>query len=114
MGHSGDPVDEEEVIEIEEPDRGDRCPAKIMKAPRVPTLAEREAHMATHLPHEDWCEICMKGRGRNAPHRRRKRRTPVDGESSGEAGSGSGPASSEDEPKEADSREGLVPKVSMD
>ena len=70
MGHPGDPVEEEEVIVVEEPDRGDRCPARVVKAPRMPTLAEREAHMATHLPHEDWCEICMKGRGRNTPHSR--------------------------------------------
>ena len=28
--------------------------------------------MATHLPHQPWCEVCMKGRGRNSPHRRKK------------------------------------------
>ena len=61
MGHSGDPGEDDEVIVIEEPERGDRSPAKVVKAPRMPTQAEREAHMATHLPHEDWCEICMKG-----------------------------------------------------
>ena len=70
--------------------------------------------MATHLPHEDWCEICMKGRGRNAPHRRRKERPPSDGESSEAVGSGLGPTASEDEPEDADHREGRVPKVSMD
>ena len=26
--------------------------------------------MATHIPHAAWCDICMKGRGRNTPHRK--------------------------------------------
>ena len=87
---------------------------RVIPAPRAPTQKEIDAHMATHLPHADWCEICMKGRGRNAPHRRRKRRAPVKGEASGDAGTGLGPASSEGEPEEADPNEGIVPKVSMD
>ena len=50
----------------------------MLKAPRIPTQAEVDAHLATHLPHADWCELCMKGRGRNTPHRRRKEETPDD------------------------------------
>ena len=65
--------------------------------------------MATHLPHAAWCDICMKGRGRNTPHRRGAqrwaRRTQEEG--------------SEEEPESEGSQEerlhsGPVPRVSMD
>ena len=50
LSHHGDPGDEEEVIVIEEP----RAPARVVRAPRMPTQAEIDAHnMATHLPHQD-------------------------------------------------------------
>ena len=73
MSHHGDP-DDEEVIVVEEPDKPEKGPAIVIKAPRMPTQAEVEAHEATHLPHEDWCDVCARGRGRNKPHRRKKRR----------------------------------------
>ena len=55
MSHHGDPGSEEEVIVIEEPAREVKPPVKVVKAPRVPTQAEVDAHVATHLPHADWC-----------------------------------------------------------
>ena len=101
LSHHGDPEEEEEVIVVEEPEREDPPPVKVIRAPRKPTQAEIDAHMAAHLPHADWCEICVKGRGRNSPHRRK---TAV--ESEGADSSGSAPE---------DSKEGSpVPKVSMD
>ena len=45
----------------------------MVRAPRVPTQKEIDAHAATHIPHEDWCEFCMSGRGRNKAHRKKKR-----------------------------------------
>ena len=72
MGHHGDPEEEEEVIVVEEPDGPAVGPAKMVKALRVPTQAEIVAHVATHLPHADWCDVCARGRGRNAPHRQHK------------------------------------------
>ena len=58
--------------------------------------------MATHLPHADWCEVCMKGRGRNSPHRRRDvEESTQDPET---AGAGVGPVGS---------KGSRVPKVSM-
>ena len=70
LGHHGDPEPEVEVVEEAEEETGGG--AKVLKAPRSPTQAEIDAHLATHLPHADWCELCMKGRGRNTPHRRKK------------------------------------------
>ena len=102
LSHHGDPGSEEEVIVIEEPEEEERAPARIVRAPRMPTQAEIDAHMATHLPHQDWCEICMKGRGRNTPHMRTKKKRgseeedpPVEDAPAAE-GSGHGPAVAEE------------------
>ena len=71
LGHDGDP--EVEVIEegdsTDAEDEGAR--PRVLKAPKAPTQKEIDEHMATHLPHAAWCDICMKGRGRNTPHRKR-------------------------------------------
>ena len=40
-------------------------------APRKPGQEEVRRHMLTHLPYAPWCEACIKGRGREAAHRRR-------------------------------------------
>ena len=45
---------------------------KVVRAPRVPTQEERDAHEAIHIPHEEWCEVCVAGRGRNKALRKRK------------------------------------------
>ena len=104
MSHHGDP--EEEVIIVEEPEEPEEPPAKVVKAPRMPTQAEVDAHMAIHLPHEDWCDLCARGRGRNAPHRKKKKRSrEVEFENEG-TGQGS---SSEDA-----SGHGPVSRVCMD
>ena len=71
MSHHGDPA-EEEVIVGEEPEESREEGPRVVRAPRVPTPKEVEAHEATHIPHEEWCETCMAGRGRKKPHRKRK------------------------------------------
>ena len=68
MSHHGEPAEEEEVIVIEEPKRPEGVEPKVVRAPRVPTQEERDAHEAMHIPHEEWCEVCMAGRGRNKAH----------------------------------------------
>ena len=68
LSHHGEPA-EEEVIVVEEPDSPKEEGPKVMRAPRVPTPKEVEAHEATHIPHEEWCEACMAGRGTNKPHK---------------------------------------------
>ena len=86
MSHHGDPevkevddrevevevVEEPEVEVLEEgrPEDGRGEGPRVLKAPRAPTQREIDAHMATHLSHAAWCDICMKGRGRNSPRRR--------------------------------------------
>ena len=62
LSHSGDM--DEEVIVLEEPKREDPGP-RVVRAPRVPTQKEIEAHEATHAPHEGWCEFCMAGGARS-------------------------------------------------
>ena len=65
---------EVEVLEEEDPNRGKGEGPKVLKAPRTSIQKEIDAPMATHLPHAAWCDICMKGRGRNSPHRRNPQR----------------------------------------
>ena len=43
----------------------------MVRVPKIPTQKKREEHEATHLPHAEWCEACIKGRARNRPHKRR-------------------------------------------
>ena len=63
---------------------------RVRRRPKMPTLAEREQHEATHMPFRSWCRHCVRGRGRNSPHWKRM--------------------AAYEEAKEA----GQVPKVSMD
>ena len=102
-----------EVEVIEEGDSNDAedsgARPRVLKAPRAPTQKEIDEHMATHLPHAAWCDICMKGRGRNTPHRRGAQRWAR--------------RAQEEEPEEESEAEGSqeeklhsgpVPRVSMD
>ena len=41
------------------------------RAPKGPTQEEREKHEATHLPFREWCPHCIRGRGRNKPHKKK-------------------------------------------
>ena len=59
LSHHGEPADEEEVIVVEEPERPSANEPKVVRAPRVPTQEERNAHEAMHIPHEGWCELCV-------------------------------------------------------
>ena len=34
-----------------------------------PTKKEKEEHEATRIPFRSWCRYCVRGRGRNKPHR---------------------------------------------
>ena len=42
------------------------------RGPRRVTTEEREEHEKTHLPYRDWCEVCVKARGRKMAHRRKE------------------------------------------
>ena len=38
--------------------------------PKDPTTEEITAHAKTHFPYRSWCPHCVRGRGRNDPHKR--------------------------------------------
>ena len=42
---------------------------KALPDPRKPTPAEVREHELTHLPYRSWCRHCVRGKGKNAPHR---------------------------------------------
>jgi len=69
---SGDPgslpEEEEEETEAGEEERG----VVKMMDPRQPSEEERRNHNLTHLPYRNWCEHCVKGRGREADHKQLK------------------------------------------
>ena len=44
---------------------------QIPRAPIRVSKAEREAHEVTHVPFRSWCPYCVRGRGRNTPHKNR-------------------------------------------
>ena len=67
-GYSIGPVSHGEAGQAQREGKGPR----ILRAPKAPTQKEIYEHVATHLPHQPWCEVCMMGRGRNSPHRRKK------------------------------------------
>ena len=103
LSHHGEPADEE-VIVVGEPERPKGDQPRVVRAPSVPTQKEIDAHEATHIPHEEWCDVCMAGRGRNKAHKKRK-------EAPGSSSEGDSPGASLDED---DPAKGPVPGVCMD
>ena len=65
LGRHGDPVEGQDESREEK-----TWSPPVGRAPRQPTPKEREVHEATHLPHAERCEFCMRGRARNKGHRR--------------------------------------------
>jgi hypothetical protein len=59
-------VEDEEVIEAELNEEV-REPRKVHN-PALPSRAEIELHMLTHLPFRSWCEHCVRGRGESVKH----------------------------------------------
>ena len=58
LSHPGEPEDDE-VIVVEEPEGPREGGPRVVRVPREPTQKEIDAHAATHIPHEDWCDFCM-------------------------------------------------------
>ena len=48
--------------------RQDESLAEAAKQPNQPTAEEVARHELTHLPAKAWCEVCTRGRGRDAAH----------------------------------------------
>ena len=69
---NGEEENEAEAMgEDEEISEEVRVPA-IVKGPQKVTEKEREDHEALHLPYRAWCKYCVRGRGRNMPHAKKK------------------------------------------
>ena len=43
---------------------------EMMRSPSLPNCAEVEEHEKTHLPFRSWCRHCVRGKGKQAQHRR--------------------------------------------
>jgi hypothetical protein len=41
---------------------------KEVRSPGQPSRSEVEKHELTHIPFRVWCEHCVRGRGKSAPH----------------------------------------------
>ena len=61
LSHHGEPADEEEVIVLEEPEKPSGDEPRVARIPSEPSQKEIDAHEATHLPNDEWCEFCMAG-----------------------------------------------------
>ena len=51
---------------------GEAVAARIANAPKKPSQAEVDTHMATHLPFRSWCPHCVRGKAKGKPHARNK------------------------------------------
>ena len=60
---------EEMTIQEEETMHGERKTKKMVN-PLLPSAREVDEHNISHLPFRSWCPHCIKGRGREADHRR--------------------------------------------
>merc|ERR1712086_1048748 len=69
---SGDPGGLSEEKEEETETGGEERGVAKMLDPRQPSEEERRTHNLTHPPYRNWCEHCVKGRGREADHRQLK------------------------------------------
>ena len=50
---------------MEEKDERRRLPEGL----RQPTKKEKEMRERVHMPYAAWCEVCLKARGKNSPHK---------------------------------------------
>ena len=71
------PLDmEEHADDAVEDITGTQAPARLedvqlpreTRLPQDPHPAEKRLHSLTHIPHRDWCDICVKARGRDEGH----------------------------------------------
>ena len=76
---SEDPGSLSEEKEEETETGGEERGVVKMLDPRQPSEEERRTHNMTHLPYRNWCEHCVKGRGREADHKQLKSQPEVGG-----------------------------------
>ena len=63
-------AEEEEAAggEEEEGESGERK-VQRMNSPGKPSATEVDEHNLTHLPFRNWCRHCIRGRGKESPHK---------------------------------------------
>ena len=64
--------DEEQQHEHHEAHR-----ARGLRQPQQPTPRQIAEHNLTHLPHRNWCPICVQGKGRQDNYKKQQSRQPV-------------------------------------
>ena len=62
---------EETTAEEEENSDNGHRKLKHFHDPKLPSEAEVKAHNLTHVPFRNWCPHCVRGRGKELPHKRR-------------------------------------------
>ena len=70
----------EEVEQKAEPEEGEEV--REVKAPAVPLLPSKEEvlrHRLTHRPFRSWCPHCVRGKGREGPHRKSQQKDTFQG-----------------------------------
>ena len=64
-------VEEEEVqAEIMSEEGEEGVVPRGMRPPQQVSKQEGDEHKRTNLPYRDWCDMCLKARGRRVAHRR--------------------------------------------
>ncbi|OLQ00764.1 hypothetical protein AK812_SmicGene16545 [Symbiodinium microadriaticum] len=69
------PIETERLVP-EPVDVAARAP-RGLRVPIEPTASERRQHELTHLPYRDWCQFCVKAKGRHAASKKQLDRQPV-------------------------------------
>ena len=69
------PIETERLVP-ETVDIAARAP-RGLRVPIEPTASERRQHELTHLPYRDWCQHCVKAKGRHAASKKQLDRQPV-------------------------------------
>ena len=64
---------EEEYLGIEssEEEQG-QMKTKHMHDPKLPSEAEVRQHRLTHMPYRNWCPHCVRGRGKEMDHKKKR------------------------------------------
>ena len=67
------PLNDVEVAVPREAEFRIRNPGKLPD-PKMPSKEEVEPHYLTYLPFRNWCQYCIQGKGKVAPHFKQKQR----------------------------------------
>ena len=73
-GATEEKKDGEEETEDKKEEEEEGRESKSVTAPLRVSKQEREEHNKTHCPYRSWCDVCVKARGMNAPHKRKTER----------------------------------------